>query len=88
MHKIVMTKILLALVKDAFVGTRIGFKGGTCAMFFYDLPRMSVDLDFDLLDEDEVEVFEKITKILQQFGTIHDMKNKHFTLFRDIIYAE
>lgn len=27
------------------------FKGGTCLRFFFDLPRLSEDLDFDILDE-------------------------------------
>ncbi len=27
------------------------FKGGTCLRFFFDLPRLSEDLDFDILDD-------------------------------------
>lgn len=87
-HKIIMTKILLALVKDSLVGSSIGFKWWTCAMFFYDLPRMSVDLDFDLIEWNEEDIYDRVTEILKPFGTIHDMKNKHFILFRDVIYAE
>ena len=42
-------------------------------MFFYDLPRFSVDLDFNLLDvKKEKEVYEKVRKILLKYGKIFD----------------
>lgn len=48
-------------------------------MFFYDLPRFSIDLDFDLLNKDkEKEVFEKVRNIILKYGTIHDEARKHF----------
>ncbi|MDZ4058449.1 MAG: nucleotidyl transferase AbiEii/AbiGii toxin family protein, partial [Bacteroidales bacterium] len=41
--------------------------------FFYDLPRFSVDLDFNLLDvKKEKEVYEKVRKILLRYGKIFD----------------
>jgi len=43
----------------------LGFKGGTAAHLFYGLGRFSVDLDFDLFNEDkETIIFEKTEKIL------------------------
>jgi len=46
-------------------------------MFFHDLPRLSIDLDFDLLYPDrEGIVYKKIRKILLKYGTIHDEAKK------------
>ena len=48
-------------------------------MFFYDLPRFSVDLDFNLLDDEkEGLVFERIRSILLRYGRIHDEARKYF----------
>lgn len=47
-------------------------------MFFYDLPRFSVDLDFNLLDlQKEDIVYEKVRKIILGYGNIHDEAKKH-----------
>ena len=62
-HKNILLQILKDVYSDTSIAPYLGFKGGTAAMMFYDLPRPSVDLDFDLLDEKkEKEVFEKINK--------------------------
>ncbi len=48
-------------------------------MFFYDLPRFSVDLDFNLIDtEKEDVVYGKIRKILLKYGTIFDEAKKFY----------
>lgn len=48
-------------------------------MFFYKLPRFSVDLDFNLLDaEKEDVVYRKIRAILLKYGKIHDEAKKFF----------
>lgn len=48
-------------------------------MFFYDLPRFSVDLDFNLLDpNEEKSVYEKVRNILLKYGKIHDEALKFF----------
>jgi predicted nucleotidyltransferase component of viral defense system len=48
-------------------------------MFFYNLPRFSVDLDFNLLDiSKEQSVFLKIRKILLKYGKIFDEVNKFY----------
>ena len=55
------------------ISSSLGFKGGTALMFFYDLPRFSVDLDFNLLDPaKEKLVYEKVRTILLKNGGIHD----------------
>jgi hypothetical protein len=55
-------------------------------MFFYDLPRLSVDLDFDFLGNDVKPYIKKIEKIIKQFGKIDDFKNKFYTLFFELNY--
>jgi len=58
-------------------------------MFFYDLPRFSVDLDFNLLAGDKSEiVFQKIRKILLNYGQIRDEAAKHFGLILVLDYGE
>lgn len=48
-------------------------------MFFYDLPRFSVDLDFNLLDlTKEKTVYEKVRRILLKYGKIFDEELKFY----------
>ena len=87
-HKNIMLQILKDIYSDTSIAPYLGFKGGTAALLFYDLPRNSVDLDFDLLDETkEEEVFDRIQKITASYGTITDSKIKHFNLLNVISYA-
>lgn len=70
-HKNIMLQILKDIYSDTSIAPYLGFKGGTATMMFHDLPRNSVDLDFDLLDESkENEVFEKINEIIGHYGKI------------------
>ncbi len=81
-HKTVLINLLKDIYSDVELRTILGFKGGTAAMMFYDLPRLSVDLDFDLLQEDKKElVLERIKKIIRPYGEIRDAAEKKFTLF-------
>jgi len=63
-HQLIMGQILKDIYTDTSIAPLLGFKGGTCAYFFYGLPRFSVDLDFDLLkkidEENQENVFEKL----------------------------
>jgi len=59
-HKRVLTEILIDIIKQ--LNGKVVFKGGTAAMMFYNLSRMSLDLDFDLLEELSVQV--KITSTI------------------------
>lgn len=88
-HKNVLFKILKDIYRDNTLGPLLGFKGGTAALFLYNLNRFSVDLDFDLLDnKKEDEVFEKIEKILLKYGKIKDKQKKYYTLFFELSYSE
>lgn len=81
-HKTTLINLLKDIYSDVELRTILGFKGGTAAMMFYDLPRLSVDLDFDLLQEDKKElVLERIKKIIRPYGEIRDAVEKKFTLF-------
>jgi len=72
-HKNILLRILKDIYSDTSIAPHLGFKGGTAAMMFYNLPRNSVDLDLDLLDETkEKDVFEKINKIVSNYGAITD----------------
>jgi predicted nucleotidyltransferase component of viral defense system len=71
-HRFLLAQILKDLYSELALAPCLGFKGGTALMFFYDLPRFSVDLDFNLLDPaKELFVFESIKGILQKYGSIH-----------------
>jgi len=83
-HKIVLLNILRFIYSDKMLKTQLGFKGGTMAMLFYNLPRMSVDLDFDLLLDGTVSedvVFEYLKTKLSAFGKVKQSYKKRYTLF-------
>ena len=78
-HKFFLVQILKDIYTDIELANCLGFKGGTALMFFYDLPRFSVDLDFNLLDiEKEDVVYGKVRKILLKYGTIFDEAKKFY----------
>ena len=88
-HKAILLQILKEIYTDASVGPVLGLKGGTAAHFFYDLGRFSVDLDIDLLDEAKEDyVFEKVKKILREFGEIREEYKKQHTLFFMLSYDD
>ena len=68
-HRAKLIVILKDIYDDSELRTALGFKGGTAAMLFYDLPRFSVDLDFDLLKASKEDfVFEKAGSIFHFLG--------------------
>jgi len=78
-HKFLLAQILKDIYSDIELSNWLGFKGGTALMFFYDLPRFSVDLDFNLLNiEKEDTVYKKIRSILLKYGKITDEAKKFF----------
>ena len=80
-HKNILFKILKDIFFDLEISPYLGFKGGTAALFFYNLDRKSVDLDFDLLDESKKDVvFLKIEEIIKRYGEIKENQKKRFTL--------
>ena len=85
-----MGQILKDIYTDVSISPLLGLKGGTCAYFFYGLPRFSVDLDFDLLavnEENQKLVFEKIVNILRKYGEIKDRYIKRYTVFVLLSYG-
>ncbi len=90
-HQLIMGQILKDIYTDVEISSLVGFKGGTCAYFFYQLPRFSVDLDFDLLserEEDKKIVFGKIGSILKKYGSVKDLYIKRFTIYFLLSYGE
>lgn len=90
-HQLIMGRILRDVYANTSIASLLGFKGGTCAYLFYDLPRFSVDLDFDLLTSDKVNqklVFETVRKILEQHGEIKDSHLKRNTIFFLLSYGD
>ena len=78
-HRYYLMQLLKEVYADPELANWLGFKGGTALMFFYDLPRFSVDLDFDLLQPEKQEaVFEKLRRIILKSGSIHDEAQKFF----------
>ena len=76
-HKNILLQILKDIYSDTSIAPYLGFKGGTATMMFYNLPRNSVDLDLDLLDETrEKEVFEKINKIFDYLAPLDRRRTK------------
>jgi len=91
-HRMQMINILLKLYKDTEVARVLGFKGGTAAFLFYDLPRFSVDLDFDLLvDLDKIkreELMDRMTGIFKKNFEVREQSDKRFTLFWLLSYRK
>lgn len=86
-HKGILLKILHDIYTDSFLSPCLGFKGGTAAMLFYDLPRFSVDLDFDLLiPEKATEVFDRMSRLLSKYGRMKESKNMNNGIFFILSY--
>lgn len=87
-HKYFLVSILKEIYSDIAIATSLGFKGGTAQMLFYDLPRFSVDLDFNLLEpERSKEIYSKIRSLLLKYGTIRDEAQKHFGMLLVLDYG-
>lgn len=90
-HQLIMGRILRDIYANAAIASLLGFKGGTCAYFFYKLPRFSVDLDFDFLNSDEADqtfLFDAIKKILEKYGKIKNDHIKRYTIFFLLSYGD
>lgn len=90
-HQLIMGQILRDIYSDTSISSLIGFKGGTCAYFFYGLTRFSVDLDFDLFSTDEATqtlVHRKIHSMLRNYGEIKDDCIKRNTIFFLLSYGD
>jgi predicted nucleotidyltransferase component of viral defense system len=81
-HRLILTKIIKDIYSDFALSSIMGLKGGTALHFFYDLPRFSVDLDFNLIDLSKKKiVYRKMKNILKKYGTLKDEFLKRNTIF-------
>lgn len=88
-HKPVLAHIIQDIYADPALASLLGFKGGTACYFFYQLPRFSVDLDFDLLNHThETVTLRRIEAILKPYGTLKESRPKRFTLFFLLSYQK
>lgn len=88
-HKNTLVRILREIYTDTALGPVLGFKGGTAAYLFYGLKRLSLDLDFDLLEGTaENKVFEKIRQIAGRYGKVKQARRKRFNLFFLLSYED
>ncbi|MDR1983427.1 MAG: nucleotidyl transferase AbiEii/AbiGii toxin family protein [Prevotellaceae bacterium] len=73
-YRFLIIQILKDIYSDIELANYLGLKGETVLMLFYDMPRCSIDLDFNLLDHSkEKRVLEKIKNILLKYGNIFDL---------------
>lgn len=79
LHKRHLTTLLVEICK--LLDGKVAFKGGTCAMLFYNLNRFSFDLDFDILEKLHKEDVDSIKEILFKHGTIKDFFDKRHAIF-------
>ncbi|VAW19402.1 hypothetical protein MNBD_BACTEROID01-691 [hydrothermal vent metagenome] len=87
-HKFFLVQILKDIYNNVELATCLGFKGGTALMFFYGLPRFSIDLDFNLINQDKEDVvYNKVRKILLKYGTIYDEAKKFYGLIAVLDYG-
>jgi len=87
-HKIHLSNILLRVYKDSLLSSSLAFKGGTAAMMFYQLPRFSVDLDFDLVGiADPTKVAKRVNRLVADTFEVVDQSAKYHTLFWLLSYG-
>src|SRR3989338_3188375 len=71
-HQAALYRLLTGLLRDTYLASMLGFKGGTACYFFHDLPRFSVDLDFDITASKDSgaseEVFRRVKDIIEHEG--------------------
>jgi predicted nucleotidyltransferase component of viral defense system len=88
-HKFFLVQVLKDIYSDIYLANHLGFKGGTALALFYDLPRFSVDLDFNLTGSgDAGAVYEKLRLLALKYGGIRDEAKKHFGLIVVLDYGE
>ncbi len=86
-HRSILLSILKDIYFDASLSSMLGFKGGTAAYLFYELPRFSVDLDFDLLQPAQEDfVFARVKQILEKYGLVKTAQKKRFNLLFILSY--
>lgn len=77
-HKQILIKLLIDLAREKSAAALLGFKGGTALYFFHGLDRFSVDLDFDWLGGEQVDV-ETIDAVIKKHLAVLEQRRKRFT---------
>ena len=85
-HGRYLTALLTGIIKA--VPEKTAFKGGTCAALFYDLPRFSFDLDFDIIRPFEKRDTDAVNEVLSANGRIVDEADKEYTLLYEFDYGK
>lgn len=85
-HGRYLTALLTGIIKA--VPEKTAFKGGTCAALFYDLPRFSFDLDFDIIRPFETRDNDAIKEVLSAYGRVVDEADKKYTLLYEFDYGK
>lgn len=74
LHERVLVGLLLSIFREKELSRVLAFKGGTALYFFYDLPRFSTNLDFEIIeplsDEQVKGVYEKVKRICVESGSV------------------
>lgn len=87
-HQNMLAQIFRDIYSSPRLASTLGFKGGTALYFFHRLNRFSVDLDFNLLNQDQTElVIEELQKILSKYGEIKKLANKRLSIEGILTYA-
>jgi len=88
-HKFFLLQVLKEIYSDPELASSLAFKGGTALMLFHDLPRFSVDLDFNLTANSNEEVASsKLRAILVKHGTIRDEARKRNGMLLALNYED
>jgi predicted nucleotidyltransferase component of viral defense system len=78
-HQLILKQVLTQLFQNKKLLPSLAFKGGTCLYLFYNLPRFSIDLDFDWLDS-ELPVIAVEEILRRNFKTL-EFSDKKWTWF-------
>ncbi len=88
-HRSIMLEVLKSIYEDSLLGPVLGFKGGTLLYTLYNLPRFSVDLDFDLIDsKKENFILPRLKKILSKIGKVQEVTSQKYTYFSLLNYEK
>lgn len=79
LHRRFLVTLLVEIFKK--LNGKIAFKGGTCAVLFYNLNRFSFDLDFDILNEFDRDDIDTLKNIFSKEGRVKDFYDKRHTIF-------
>jgi predicted nucleotidyltransferase component of viral defense system len=86
LHRRVLLTLLKEIYTHAALAPVLGFKGGTCLYFLDDLPRFSVDLDFNVMEGTDAFDPAAMEKILRRELTINDSAEKEHTWLWNGVY--